>query len=80
MAGLTNCVTALTEGVRARRPIVLLAGDTPIENPQNLQNIDQREIVKATGAGFEQVRSPERISEDVANAFLGLKRKNDQWF
>lgn len=73
--GLTNCVTALTEGVRARRPIVLLAGDTPIENPQNLQNIDQREIVKATGAGFEQVRSPERISEDVANAFFRAKEE-----
>ena len=73
--GLTNCVTALTEGVRARRPIVLFAGDTAIENQQNLQNIDQREIVKATGAGFEQVRSPEKISEDVATAFFRAKEE-----
>ena len=73
--GLTNCVTALTEGVRARRPIVLFAGDTAIDNPQNLQNIDQREIVKATGAGFEQVRSPEKISEDVAAAFFRAKEE-----
>ena len=73
--GLTNCVTALTEGVRARRPIVLFAGDTAIENQQNLQNIDQREIVKATGAGFEQVRSPEKISEDVAAAFFRAKEE-----
>ena len=73
--GLTNCVTALTEGVRARRPIVLFAGDTAIENAQNLQNIDQREIVKATGAGFEQVRSPEKISEDVATAFFRAKEE-----
>ena len=73
--GLTNCVTALTEGVRARRPVVLFAGDTAIENPQNLQNIDQREIVKATGAGFEQVRSPEKISEDVATAFFRAKEE-----
>lgn len=73
--GLTNCVTALTEGVRARRPVVLFAGDTAIENPQNLQNIDQREIVKAAGAGFEQVRSPEKISEDVANAFFRAKEE-----
>ena len=73
--GLTNCVTALTEGVRARRPIVLFAGDTAIENTQNLQNIDQREIVKATGAGFEQVRSPEKISEDVAIAFFRAKEE-----
>lgn len=73
--GVTNCVTALTEGVRARRPIVLFAGDTAIENQQNLQNIDQREIVKATGAGFEQVRSPEKISEDVATAFFRAKEE-----
>ena len=73
--GLTNCVTALTEGVRARRSIVLFAGDTAIENQQNLQNIDQREIVKATGAGFEQVRSPEKISEDVATAFFRAKEE-----
>ena len=73
--GVTNCVTAVTEGVRARRPIVLSAGDTAIENQQNLQNIDQREIVKATGAGFEQVRSPEKISEDVATAFFRAKEE-----
>ncbi len=73
--GLTNCVTALTEGVRARRPVVLFAGDTAIENQQNLQNIDQREIVKATGAGFEQVRSPGKISEDVATAFFRAKEE-----
>ena len=73
--GLTNCVTALIEGVRARRPVVVFVGDTPIENTQNLQNIDQREIVKATGAGFEQVRSPEKVSEDVANAFFRAKEE-----
>lgn len=65
---LTNCVTALTEGVRGNTPMVLLAGDTPVSDPQNLQNIDQREVVKATGAGFVQMRSPELASEDVARA------------
>ena len=65
---LTNCATALTEGVRGHVPLVLLAGDTPVATPQNLQNIDQRELVKATGAGFEQMRSPETASYDVAHA------------
>lgn len=65
---LTNCVTALTEGVRGRVPMVLLAGDTAVSNPQNLQNIDQRETVKITGAGFEQMRSPQTASYDVAHA------------
>jgi thiamine pyrophosphate-dependent acetolactate synthase large subunit-like protein len=66
---LTNCVTALTEGARGHVPMVLLAGDTAVSNPHNLQNIDQREMVKVSGAGFEQMRSPETASYDVAHAF-----------
>ena len=65
---LTNCVTALTECARGHVPMVLLAGDTAVSNPQNLQNIDQRETVKVTGAGFEQMRSPQTASYDVAHA------------
>jgi len=66
---LTNCVTALTEGVRGHIPMVLLAGDTPVANPRHLQGIDQRELVKATGAGFEQLRAPDTVGMDVARAF-----------
>lgn len=66
--GLTNCVTALREGVLARRPTVLICGDTPVSDPLHQQNIDQREVVKATGAGFEQVMSPETASLNLANA------------
>ena len=51
--GLTNCVTALREGVVARRPMIPLCGDTPVVAPFHTQNKDQREVVKATGAGFE---------------------------
>ena len=67
--GFTNCITALTEGVRGHTPIVLLCGDTPTIAPQNLQNIDQRELAKATGAGFEQMRAPETTMADIAKAF-----------
>lgn len=66
---LTNCMTALTEGARGHIPMVLLAGDTPVANPRHLQGIDQRELVKATGAGFEQLRSPDTVGMDVARAF-----------
>ena len=68
-AALTNCVTALTEGAKGHVPMVLLAGDTPVINPQNLQNIDQRELVKVTGAGFEQIRAPRTAAHDIAHAF-----------
>jgi len=67
--GFTNCITALTEGVKGNTSMVLLAGDTPVIAPQNLQNIDQRELTKATGAGFVQMRAPETSAEDIARAF-----------
>lgn len=70
---LTNCATALTEGVRGHLPIVLIAGDTPVANPRHLQSIDQREVVKATGAGFVQVRTPETVSADLARAFYNAR-------
>lgn len=66
---LTNCVTALTEAARGHIPVVLLAGDTPVVNPRHPQSIDQREVVKATGAGFEQVRAPNTVGADIARAF-----------
>ena len=66
---LTNCITALTEGARGHVPLVLLAGDTPVANPRHLQGIDQRELVKVTGAGFVQLRTPDTIGMDVARAF-----------
>lgn len=66
---LSNCVTALTEAARGHSPLVILAGDTPTDNPRHLQSIDQRELVAVTGAGFVQLRSPATVSEDVASAF-----------
>src|SRR5260370_17734425 len=67
-AGLTNTVTALGEGVRSRTPILLIAGDTPAAERQNLQGIAQREIVAATGAAFEQLYAPNSYSEDLNRA------------
>ena len=66
---LTNAMTALTEAARGHIPLVVLAGDTPVENPRHLQSIDQRELVKVTGAGFEQLRTPATVGKDVARAF-----------
>ncbi|EDZ41676.1 MAG: thiamine pyrophosphate-binding protein [Rhodobacteraceae bacterium] len=66
---LTNAMTALTEAARGHVPMVLLVGDTPVDNPRHLQSIDQREVVKASGAGFEQLRSPATTGKDVARAF-----------
>ncbi len=69
--GLTNTVTALVEGARGRTPLVVLAGDTAVDDPGNVQDIDQRELVAPTGAGFVQVRTPGSAVEDLA---LALRR------
>jgi thiamine pyrophosphate-dependent acetolactate synthase large subunit-like protein len=66
--GLTNTVTGLVHGVRSRTPVVLIASDTAAADRDHLQNIDQREIVSATGAGFEQLRSPATVAQDVSRA------------
>ena len=65
---LTNAVTALVESVRDRTPLLLLAGDTAVADKDNLQNIPQREVVLATGAGFEQVRAPHTLGDDMSVA------------
>ncbi len=67
--GLSNCLTALIEGKRRHSPCVLIAGDTPMEDRNALQGIDQRELVNVTGAGFEQVRAPHTALNDLAAAF-----------
>lgn len=66
---LSNCVTALTEATRGHAPLVVLAGDTPRDNPRHLQSIHQRELVRVTGAGFVQLRAAATVGEDVARAF-----------
>ena len=66
--GLTNTVTALVDSVRSHTPVLLLAGDTAVTDRANLQKIAQRDLVLCTGAGFEQVRSPNTLVDDMSTA------------
>ncbi len=65
---VTNTVTALAEGVRSFTPLVLMCGDTAAHDRGNLQDIPQREVILASGAGFEQMRSAATAVEDFARA------------
>lgn len=67
---LTNTVTALVEGVKTGTPMVLLAGDTPVDDRQHAQKINQQALIDATGAGFELLRSAKTVGEDLARAFF----------
>jgi acetolactate synthase-1/2/3 large subunit len=66
---LTNTVTPLIEAVRSHTPLVLIAGDVAVVDRDNLQQVDQRAIIAPTGAGFEQVRSPDTLADDFVMAF-----------
>lgn len=73
--GLTNTVTALTEAVRNRVPVVVLTGDTARADKASLQDIDQAAVVAPTGAGFEDVRAPDQLVDDLQWA---LRRANQE--
>jgi len=66
--GFLNTLTSLVQGVRASLPMVLLCGETDVEDRGNSQRLAQREFVIATGAGYEQLRSPRTVGDDVARA------------
>ena len=76
---LTNTVTALVESVRDHTPLLLIAGDTGVEDSENFQNISQRDVVMPTGAGFEQVRAPGTLAEDLATAVRRAVWNAAQW-
>lgn len=66
--GLANATTSLIEAVKHRVPSILITGDTPTVDTDNFQDIPQRALVSATGAGFVQVRSAETVVADLARA------------
>ena len=70
---VSNAVSTLIEGVKGMVPTVLLAGDTPLADPDHPQTVAQRALVEATGAAFLQLRSPETVSIDLSNAFRRAK-------
>jgi acetolactate synthase I/II/III large subunit len=66
--GLSNTVTALVDAAKAGTPVLLIAGDTDPVDLENFQDIRQRELVEACGAGFVAARRPDLIEEDLARA------------
>lgn len=69
--GLTNTVTALVEAERARVPLVLIAGDTPADEHDHIQGIEQLPVVVSTGAGFVKIQSSDSAVADLA---YGIRR------
>lgn len=67
--GLTQLMTALPAAVRARLPMVVFAGEAPINAKYYNQYIDQAPLVKATGAHYIAAHSVPRMMDSVREAF-----------
>lgn len=68
--GLTQIMTALPAAVRARLPLVVLAGEAPLKSAWYNQAIEQAPFVTATGAAYHALHHPERIPAAIRDAFL----------
>lgn len=73
--GLTQLMTALPAAVRARLPLVIVAGEAPLNSGWYNQAIDQAPFVTATGAAYHALHLPERMPTAVRDAFLQARRE-----
>ena len=67
--GFTQITTALATAAQARIPLVVLAGETPINSRWHNQAIDQAPFAAAAGAHYVSAHSPERMLDHVREAF-----------
>jgi len=74
--GLTQIMTALTTAAKARIPIVVFAGESPISKDWYNQVLDQEPFVKACGAEYFSIRHPKRIFTTVREVFFKAKNNN----
>jgi thiamine pyrophosphate-dependent acetolactate synthase large subunit-like protein len=73
--GLTNAMTGLTEAVKSRTPLILLAPETAAGAVRSNFRIDQERLVTAVGATVARLRTAETA---LADAVLALQRARDE--
>jgi thiamine pyrophosphate-dependent acetolactate synthase large subunit-like protein len=67
--GVTQITTILSTAVRAQVPLVVFAGESPINAKWYNQQIDQAPLVNATGAHYVRAHSAKLMHEYVREAF-----------
>jgi thiamine pyrophosphate-dependent acetolactate synthase large subunit-like protein len=66
--GVTNSLTALTEAVKGKTPLLLLTGATPTTTVGMPQDMPQAEVVSAAGVGVQRLRGAETLVPDLVRA------------
>lgn len=72
--GLTQTMTILPIAVRAKIPLIVFAGEAPLNKPWYNQGIEQRPFVEACGAGYRSLHNPATMVSDVHRAFADAKK------
>lgn len=72
--GFTNTLTALTQAIKERTPLLLLAADTARGRRVN-QAVDEAAVAHALGAAVEQVHGGATAAADIARAAQRAQRE-----
>ena len=67
--GLTNTTTGLTEAVKSRTPLLVLAGESPAAALNSNFRIDQAGLAEAVGAAADRVTSARTAADDAQRAY-----------
>jgi acetolactate synthase-1/2/3 large subunit len=67
--GFTQISTALMSALRNRIPLVILAGETPLDKKWDGQRMDQSVLAAACNAPYIAVHSPRLVYQNVRDAF-----------
>jgi thiamine pyrophosphate-dependent acetolactate synthase large subunit-like protein len=67
--GFTQIMTALTTAARGRIPLVVFAGEVPMNAKWYVQTVDQAPIAAATGTHYIAAHAPRRMHQFVREAF-----------
>lgn len=73
--GLTQLMTALPAAVRARIPMVVIAGEAPLGSAWYNQAIDQAPFVVATGSAYHSLHHPDVMPTAIRDAFVQARRE-----
>ncbi len=67
--GFTQIMTELTVAVRGNLPLVIFAGDTPMNAAYSVHQLDIGPLATATGAHYVPMRHIDRVLDSVREAF-----------
>jgi thiamine pyrophosphate-dependent acetolactate synthase large subunit-like protein len=67
--GLTNLMTGLTEAVKSRTPLLVLAGESPAAALNSNFRIDQPGLVESVGAAADRVHGAATAADDAQRAY-----------